>query len=138
MAIKRIQETTSKNLKPYLSEFVLTLDKKELKKLVGTLHGVVKCHKTKSKKGWIIQCDQFSVFVWSKSKSDLALQESVEDTSYGYPMIEIKDQEGNFSLVFDDEFSYSIQEPEENCFLFLPISVQSNVDTEKENTTETF
>lgn len=138
MAIKRIQEVSSKVLKPYLSEFVKDLSKKDLKTLIGSLHGVSLITKTKSGKGWILESLEFSVFIWSKSKTEFALLEALDDVSYGYPMIEIKDVEGNYNVVFDDEEQYSVSSNGDNSFLLTYLSNKSIVDTDKVSTTDTF
>lgn len=138
MAIKRIQEVSSKVLKPYLSEFVKDLNKKDLKTLIGSLHGVSLITKTKSGKGWILESLEFSVFVWSKSKTEFALLEALDDLSYGYPMIEIKDVEGNYNVVFDDEENYSVSFNGNDSFLLTYLSKESIADTDKVSTTETF
>lgn len=138
MAIKRIQEVSSKVLKPYLSEFVKDLNKKDLKTLIGSLHGVSLITKTKSGKGWILESLEFSVFVWSKSKTEFALMESLNDISYGYPMIEVKDIDGNYNVVFDDEEKYSVSSNGENSFLLTYLSQESIVDTDRVSIIETF
>lgn len=131
MAIKVIQETNSKDLKPYLSEFVKSLSKAELKKLLQGHDAVESAVKTKSKKGWILSTVFYSVFIWSKSKNEVALLECLDNPSFGFPLIKVRDSDGNFMLCFDDEIDFTLSGSEDNYF-FVPQFPELKEDTEKD------
>ena len=132
MAIKRIEEKSTKDVKPFLNEFLVDKNKKEVKEITENLFGIQTIIRVKSGKGLILCSLEFNVFVWKNSNFYTSIIEFEEDYSIGYPMIEPLNKEGKFNIVFDDAIEFELKFDKEQTNIF-PKSIDSTVDGTKED-----
>ena len=127
MAIKRIENKSSSEVKPFLNEFLTDKTGKEVKEITKNLFGIQTIIRVKSGKGLILCSLEFNVFVWKNSNFYEALMEFEEDYTVGYPMIEPLNKEGKFNIVFDDEILFDLKFDKEQTNIF-PKSIDLKVD----------
>ncbi len=132
MAIKKISDSNgSTNVKPYLNEFISTLNKADKKKLFSAYYGIAEIVFPKSGKGLIIVCEEFCAFSWKNSNTYKAIQSLLDDPTLGYPMIEVLDENGKFSIALDDEIEFTVDKGNKENFFLIPLSKTNNVEQEE-------
>lgn len=107
MAFKSIgTKGTQSERKPFVEEYLETLDRKELKKQNNSIHNVSML--SFGRKGVILTTELFSIFVWKSSELYNFLQEAADVWAMGSPAnalcVFITDaQNGEYELGVNDE-----------------------------------